>query len=260
MAQELDKASSILFKKYNEGRSKNARWSQRAFAKRVGLSSGALSEIFQGKRRLSAPMKKKLAGKLELTPLEQVEFFDEELPNHLKKNGVEYHRLSEQESTDQFHLIAEWWHFAILNLVKTKNFEASIAWISERLGISPAETEEAWARLFRLGYLYKNGDKVVRRHPRLATSDDVLNASINKAHLEDAKLIEKSLKENPVDSRDHTSMTLVMSRANMARAKEMIRLFQDRFAEEVETTTGEDVYRLSVSFFPLSKPQEVPCA
>ncbi|MBS1972592.1 MAG: TIGR02147 family protein [Bdellovibrionales bacterium] len=255
MAQELDKASAILLKKYFEGRNKNARWSQRAFAKRVGLSSGALSEIFQGKRKLSAQLKKKVAEKLDLSPLEEMEFFEQELPNHLKKNGVEYHLLD----ADHTHLISEWWHFAILNLVKTKDFEPQPKWIASRLGMSLVTVEEAWDRLFRLGYLNKTGDKIVRKHPRLKTSDGIVSSAVQSAHIQDTKLIEKAIKEVAVDLRDHTSMTLVMNKENMARAKEMIRLFQDRFSEEVETPVGEEVYRLSMAFFPLTKTKEATC-
>ena len=66
-----DKAVILLIKKYEEGKQRNVRWSQRAFATRLGLSSGALSEILQGKRILSAQLKKKIykhffAGRLNI--------------------------------------------------------------------------------------------------------------------------------------------------------------------------------------------------
>ncbi len=54
-----DKALVLLLKKFEESKRKNARWSQRAFALKIGLSSGALSEILKGKRPLSAQLKKR---------------------------------------------------------------------------------------------------------------------------------------------------------------------------------------------------------
>jgi len=247
-----DKASVILLKKYEEGRAKNARWSQRAFAKRLGISSGALSEILQGKRPLTPQLKKRLAAKLGLSPLEEVDFFEDMTPDHLRPNRLEYVQLT----TDQFHLISDWWHFAMLNLIKTKGFKASTSWIAKRLGISQKISDDAWDRLFRLGHLKKTGGKVTREYPRIQTSDGIVNMSVRKAHLEDTRLIEKSIEEVHIDLRDHSSMTIVINKKDIKKAKEMIRVFQDKFVSELEVNPGDEVYRLSVSLFPLSKIAE----
>lgn len=247
-----DKAVVLLLKKFEEGKQKNSRWSQRAFAGKLGLSSGALSEILKGKRILSSQLKKKISSKLQLSPLEESDFFSEELPDHLKTQRLEYYKLS----NDQFHLISDWWHYAILNLINTKDFKPSVSWIAERLQLSPKVVDDAWQRLFRLQLLKKEGRKVLRTFKRLETSDDLVNLSIQKAHIHDLQLIEKSILEVPTDLRDHTSVTMVINKKSMKKAKELIRLFQDRFSEEVETANselGEEVYKLSMSFFPITK-------
>lgn len=244
-----DKAALLLLKKYEEGKQKNQRWSQRAFAARLGLSSGALSEILQGKRILSSQLKKKIAAKLQLSPLEESEFFAEELPEHLKTHRLDYYKLS----NDHFHLISDWWHYAILNLINTKDFKPSVPWIGQRLGLTEKIVQDAWDRLFRLELLKKEGKKVSRTYARMETSDNILNLSIQKAHIQDLELIEKSILEVPPELRDHTSMTVVMNKKSIQKAKELIRLFQDRFSEEVETNLGEEVYKISVSLFPLTQ-------
>jgi len=252
----MDKATSLLLKKFKESQLRNPKWSQRAFAVKLGLSSGSLSEIMTGKRPLTPKLKKKIAEILQLSPAEQMDFFDEDLPQSMKAVRHEYFRLSE----DQFHLISDWWHFAILNLVKTKGFSSEHSWIARRLGLTTKVVAEAWDRLFRLGFLKRSQGKVLREHPRIETSDDLFDLSIRRAHLEDTKLIEKSLLEVPVSLRDHTSMTIVMNKKNMKKAKEMIRLFQDQFSEEIEPNAksgpGEEVYRLAISLFPLTQVKE----
>jgi len=247
-----DKPRQILLKKFDEGVRRNSRWSKRAFARRIGISSGALTEIMNGKRPLSVQVKKKLAPKLELSPKEQLEFFEDELPNYLQGTPLEYHLLNE----DQFRMIADWPHYAILNLIKTKGFKPSVEWIARRLNVPFQTAETSWQRLLRMGHLKKIGGKVIRKFPRLNTSDGVINLSVREAHIQDTKLIEASLRENPIEIRDHTSMTLVTNKKNLARAKEMIRLFQDQFAQEIQTDPGEEVYRLSISLFPLSHSLE----
>ncbi|RYZ82233.1 MAG: TIGR02147 family protein, partial [Proteobacteria bacterium] len=175
-----------------------------------------------------------------------------EMPVHLRIKRIEYVRLS----SDQFHLISDWWHFGILNLVSTKGFKPLPSYIAERLGLPIKTVLEAWERLFRLGHLEKKGQKVVRKYPRIETTDDMFDLSIQKAHLEDQKLIEKSLLENPVTLRDQTSMTITMNKKDLSRAKELIRIFQDQFSDEIESTPAEEVYRLSIALFPLTVVSE----
>lgn len=244
-----NKAIVLLLRKFEESKQKNARWSQRAYAAKIGLSSGALSEILQGKRPLSPQLKKKISSKLQLSPMEESEFFEEDLPNHLKTHRLEYFKLT----TDQFHLISDWWHYAILNLMNTKGFKPSNVWISERLGLSTNTIEEAWERLMRLNLIKKDGKKFIRTFNRLETSDELLNLSVQKSHIQDLELIEKSITQVKPEFRDHTSMTVVVNKKSIAKAKELIRLFQDRFSEETEVNDGDEVYKLSVSFFPLTQ-------
>lgn len=248
------KATDLLLKKFKESQLRNPNWSQRAFAQKLGVSSGSLSEIMKGKRPLTSRLKKKIAGVLQLSPLEQLDFFEEDLPQNFKPVRHEYFRLSE----DQFHLISDWWHYGILNLVKTKGFTTNQNWIADRLGLSTKMVNEAWDRLLRLGFLKKVQGKIVREYPRIETSDDLFDLSIQRAHVEDTKLIEKSLLEVPVELRDHTSMTFVMNKKNLKKAKEMIRLFQDQFSEEIEKNGNEEVYRLAISLFPLTKIKGQP--
>ncbi len=243
------KSVTLLSRKFEEAKLRNQRLSQRAFAARIGLSSGALCEILKGKRALSAQVKKKLAGKLQFSPLEQAEFFESELPESLKKTRLEYFRVS----TDQFKLISDWWHFAILNLIGTNNFKPSLEWIALRLDLNVNQVEEAWTRLKSLGHIKKVGKKIVRSHPRLETSQDLFDLSIQKSHLEDTMLIENSISNIPIELRDHTSMTFVMNKKDIPKAKTLISQFQDQFSKEIEVANGEEVYRISVSLFPLTK-------
>jgi uncharacterized protein (TIGR02147 family) len=250
--REPNKVADLLQKKYREGQLKNPRWSQRAFAQKLGVSSGALSEIMKGKRAISTPLKKKMAEALQLSPSEQIDFFDDDLPENLKPARHEYFRLS----VDQFHLISDWWHFAILNLLKTRGFRMDQGWIAARLGLHTKTVTDALDRLFRLGHLKRAGKAVSREYPNIETTDDFFDLSIRKAHVEDTKLIEQSLTGGDLELRDHTSLTFAIRKKDMKRAKELIRRFQDQFAAEIETTDGsaDEVYRLSMSFFPLTKP------
>lgn len=249
---QKETGARILMRLYEEARARNPRLSKRGFAQRVGLSSGALSEILAGKRPLTVPMKKKIAAKLQLSPGDEAEFFDDAIPESMRPQRLEYMRMS----ADQFHLISDWWHYGLLNLLNTKDFRPNAGWMAKRFGLTAQVVQDAWERLIRLGYLVKTGAKVTRKHPKMETTDDLFDLSVRKSHLEDLKLMENSLLEVPVGLRDQTSITLSVSRKDLPKAKEMIRLFQDQFANRFEKTAGDDVYRLSVALFPLTQVLE----
>jgi uncharacterized protein (TIGR02147 family) len=252
-----NRATGLLLRKFQERQLQNSRFSQRAFAQKLGVSSGALSEILKGKRALSPTQKKRMADTLQLSPQEQLDFFEDDLPENLRPMRREVFQLS----VDQFHLISEWWHFGMLSLLRTRGFRLDQDWIAGRLGLSAKVASEALDRLFRLGHLKRAGGKVLREHARVETTDEFFDLSVQKSHLENAKLIEKSILENPLEVRDHTSLTIAVSRKNMKRAKELIRLFEDQFEREIEAAPdlqADEVYRLSISFFPLTKIKEKP--
>jgi len=242
------KALRILRAKLEETKLRNPNWSMRAFAQRLGMSSGALSELMSGKRPMTLKTRRRIVERLQLSPFERREVMSDDLPPQDQKSS-QYIEMD----MDTFHMISDWWYFAILNLVKTVDFRPEIPWLVKRLGVSRTILKDAWERLFRLGYLHKNTHgNVVRRHPKLTTRDEILSLSIRKAHLEDLKLIEKSVLDTPLDEREVTSMTLAMRKRDMPRAKELIRQFQDEFCDVLELDQPDEVYRLSIAFIPLT--------
>ncbi len=74
-----DRALEILLQRLEDSKARNSSFSLRAFAQRLDLSSGALSEVLNGKRPLSIAIKKRIAPKLLLSPQEELEFFQCEI-------------------------------------------------------------------------------------------------------------------------------------------------------------------------------------
>lgn len=243
-----DRALQILLRRLEEAKQRNPRLSLRGFAKKLGLSSGALSEILAGKRPLSTSVKKKIADKLLLSPQESLEFFQDDLPERMASTDD---RMT--LSQDQFHLISDWWYFGLLSLMKTRRFKPQAAWMARRLGLTVSVVQDAWQRLLRLGYIEKNGPDFVCRQPQMKTTDGLLDLSIRRSHLADLPLMEKSLLEVPVELRDHTSTTFVIDKEDLPKAKEMIRIFQAQFLKQVARPSGDEVYKLSVSLYPLTQ-------
>ena len=244
-----DQALNILLSKLAEAQIKNPNFSLRAFAKKLGVSSGALSEILKGKRPLSNSIKQRIADKLLLSPQESLEFFQKNLPEKMGLTSDNRLTLSQ----DQFQLISNWWYFGLLNLIKTNDFKNQESWMARRLGLNVNTVTEALDRLSRMGHIEKKGSQLVRKYPNIKTTDHLMDSSIRKSHLEDLSLIEKSIRDVPMQLRDNTSCTFVIDKKDLPKAKELIRIFQSQFLNLVGKDSGEEVYKLSVSLYPLTQ-------
>ncbi len=249
---EKDLAVLILIRKFEEAKLRNPMLSLRGFSQKIGISSGAFSELIKGRRPLTLSIKNRIAPKLFLSPQESIEFFKSHLPSNMGIDIDDRLVLSQ----DHFHLISEWWYFGLLNLIKTKGFKNQVQWMALRLGVGVHIINEAWGRLKRLGYIEENENKVIRKHPHLKTTDNLVDLSIRQSHLKDLSLIEKSLAEVDLHHRDNTSCTFVIDKKDIPKAKEMLRIFQAQFLKEIGKECGEEVYKFSMALYPLTQLKE----
>jgi uncharacterized protein (TIGR02147 family) len=231
-----------------ELKAKNPRLSHRYFAEKLGISSGALSEILKGKRKISPKLAKKIAARLHLDPIDTANFVGESLVES-DNEGFQFLQLQD----DQFHLISEWFHFAILNLVKSEMCQHRPPWFAHQLNLPLKVTQEAIDRLMRLGLLVYENKKYVRTHGNIQTSDNILNLSIQKSNFEDLEMIREQLTALTNDERDVTSLTMLLEPKKMAEFKKFIRKAQDQFAAKYETTKSATAFRLTMALFPLKK-------
>ena len=243
---------SKLYEKFTELKIKNPSYSLRAFAKKLGVNSGALSSIMNGKRPVGAKLTFKIMDKLYLDPQERSEILSS-LPSYLvqsKKEGTHYTQLS----ADEFKGIAQWYHFAILSLMNTKGFKNDNDWISSQLGINTQTVEAALERLLRLGLIRQTKNKKLRRSAvKYRTTDDILNISLQKSHADNLELAKESLERDPVLKRDFSAITLAIDPKKISLAKEKIRKFQDEMSSLLEKGERTEVYKLCLQFFPLTK-------
>lgn len=246
----MNSVQIILNEKLLELQQKNPRLSYRYFAQKLGISSGALSEILSGKRKISAKMAKKIADRLHLTPSDAKAF----MGRPLEEDSPDLNYI--QMRDDQFHLISDWQHFAILNLVKSERCQHRASWFASQLNLSVTAAQEALDRLLRLEMLKLEKKKYVRTQTRLTTSDDIMNVSIQKSNFQDLEMMREHLSTLAVGERDLTSLTFLLDPARMAEFKKQIRKMQDQFSEKFESTKSVSVFRLTVALFPLKNPKK----
>jgi len=239
---------NLLIRKFNEARRKNPAYSIRAFAERLEVGSGPLSQILNGKRKVSEKMAFKIMKKLNLSPSAQKEAFRD-----LAEDAADDGYLLE---ADRFALIADWYHYGILSLLAVKGFQNHPRWIAQRLGISENQASDAISRLLRLKILsVASNGKLKRNYPKLTTTDGVPSDALKKAHSQGLELAGRSLWNSSVaiDRQDFTYLTVPTNPERIRLAKLFLRKARNQLCEILmDTTEKTEVYRLSVQLFPLT--------
>lgn len=258
---EQTRVQHLLQRKFSELKTKNPSFSVRALAAKLGMQPAATNEILKGQRRVSRAVAEKIADRLQLDPSERTDLLHD-FPLKLKRNTQKQRaRTQEMEvlklNADQFALISEWTHFALLSLFKTKGFQSDVNWIAERLGISTADARKALMRLEHLGLVKTSpSGKLTRTSQEVRTTDDVLDLGLQRMHMNDMDIAKKKIQEVRLDQRDFTNYTFPANPAKLKRAKEIIRQAQDDLEALMDDGEAAEVYRVCMYLFPLTQLQE----
>lgn len=229
---------------------KNPAFSLRSLANKVGIDQSLLSKLLQGKRKFSDEITDKVYDFLGvIPPKEDTIFYETSLKN--------YHFIEE----DQFLIISSWWHFAILELAKTRDFKPTINYIAESLNTKESVVEVALERLKRNGYITYSSSSP-SEHLKDFKLTKVSNTWVNLKRTSVARknlqkqLHQKSLdalEDIPFDLREHSSLTVAVDPKWLPDIKEKITEFRrslDKYIMAKGSST--EVYNLCVSFFPIT--------
>lgn len=248
--------SVILQNELTRRLAKNPSYSLRAFAKSLGLSPSALSEIISGKRGISLKKGSDLLSRMELPEQEEREFIDSIKSTKKSKTSKKLDSLDsdyKQLTLDSLKVVCDWYHFAILNLAKIKGAKSDFKWIASKLSISQIEAKLALERLSRLELIETKNGFLKRTEAQLKTTDGVPSKYIRKLQRD---LLEKaiaSLDQVEVERRDITSMVMAIDPKDMEKAKEDIKEFRRKFSNQFEAGLKKEVYSLTISLIPLSE-------
>ncbi len=239
-------------------RIKNSNYSLRAFANRLDISPSALSEILRGKRKVSKQLAEKLANRLHLSPMEKASVLDK-FPEKMKRNSKGKPYNSEKKGDtylkmtgNQFAMISERIHLAILSLIKTDDFCSDISWISSRLDESENAVRKALFRLLDLKLIIFENGKFKRSSLPIRVEDDVLNLSVQKSHIEDMEMAKEKILNLDVNDRDFSSITLPGDPALLSKAKLILREAQLKIEELMEQGKQQEVYKVTTYLYPLT--------
>jgi uncharacterized protein (TIGR02147 family) len=237
---------------------KNSHYSLRAFAKYLGVDHSTLSQMLRGKRRLTTRAIRKFSARLGLDN-EAAEGFIalEEHGNGQTEDDVVIHQVR-QLARDAASLIADWHHFAILELIRVRDFRPDSRWLARVLGISVDEVNVALQRLMSLGLLEMAAPDRWIDHLGDATASvqEFAHAAVERLSEQVRQLTLRALRSHSPGQFEHNSTTVAVRAARVPAAIEMIsRLRREILAFVAQGGDCDDVYQLEISFIPVTRLQ-----
>lgn len=250
----MESMEEYLKNLYLERSRVNERYSVRAFAKSIGLAPSTLSELLNGKRKLSKALRDRIGKALEMDG-EQVKAFKVKVHGNslaADQKDPNYETLA----LDSFYLVSQWYHYGILQLLKTKAFKNCPMWIADRLGISEEEADTALSRLKRIGIVEdKDGELVdVTNGQTSHLKENYTNGQLRDFQVRALHIAIDKLQRVPIKYRDNTSMTLALNKEAIPFAKKEIAKFRRKLTMQLEEFGEPDeVYQLAFALSPLTE-------
>ncbi len=248
----------VLIQYLAEAKLKNPAYSLRALSKKLHLSPAAVSEIMNGKRSISIKIAEKILVQLDADPQLVSEVLGAFRAGAKGQSGGQKAALESftHVSLEQFKIIADWYHFAILSLFETTPLDQDPGRIARRFGIKKSEVIQAIHRLERLGMLaYDESKGYYLTGTQFQTTDGMPSSAIRLFHFQGLELAKKSLEEDSTEERDFNSMTMAIDPSKLEVARKMIRKFYIDLAGKLEVDPKGEVYMLNVGLFPLSRSE-----
>jgi uncharacterized protein (TIGR02147 family) len=238
---------AILIRELDERCRKNPRYSIRAFAKFLDVDYSTLSKMINGRRPVGERLTRRLALRLGYGTTQAL---DVNLNSALKT--AEYRPIPAED----LRLIPEWYHFAILELIKIQGVKHTPGHFARRLGINQWQVRAAIDQLVGAGMLKFDADAGWIDTSSGFTSSIGVPAADVARNLQ-IQLVKKSLdalEHIHIERRDHTSLTVALSRSRLNEAKELIKTFRRQMDALLSKDTDyQDVYVLNIGFFPVTK-------
>lgn len=245
----------------------NPSYSLRAFAKKLGVASGALSEILSHKRRLSFKWAEKIIESLQLDSEEKEAFLtsvalDHEMSNLKRKPKRVKSILKNQDVDDIYELqfvdneayeeINEWYYNAITELSFVEDFQSDENWIAGKLGLDPKIVKDAIETLIQRGLMERNNGllKKVNRHTNTKRRSQT-SRSLKYKQNQILNMSKLSLEKVAIEKRNHTGITMAIDPEQIPYAKKRIQQFMFELCEELESKGQKEVYQMAIQLFPL---------
>ena len=253
-----DDPIDYLSLEFRNRQSRRQEYSLRAFARDLNLSPSTLSEILNRKVGISVQAADKLSKRLKLTTPHDDHFLDLIASRHARslrardeaaaRANARIRSTNSQMSLDTYRVVADWFHFAILELVDLDARYHSIPALSKALKISLKTTEEAVARLIEVGELI--GWKTASAST--TAGEDVPSQALRSHHRQVLEKAQQALEDQDVSMREYHATFLAVAGEDIPEFKNELRKIRRALIKKFGQKPNRDrLYCFSTQLFRL---------
>ena len=257
---------SYLVREYESRNARNSAYSLRAYARDLAIAPSRLTEVFARKGGLSLSAARRISSVLKLDPHEGALFCDLVEAAHARSEAsreaaalrVSTRLRGPRErklASDEFRLMAEWYHLPILELMATRGFELTAANAARALSIPVPRAQAAIDRLARLGWIRREAGGWDAREEYKTLTTMVPSKAHRAFHTQLIRRAERAVESQSSDIRDLHSLVLAFNPERLPRAKAMLDTFCRDFNRAMGAGPGESesLYALTVQFFRVNQ-------
>ena len=258
-------------REFYEERNRVSAFSWREFSRLAGFSSpNYMKVVCDGKSRLSKAGVDRVATAMELVDYERGYFtllvdYAESLDEGKKKQALARIRELSREyrvkmlDGDSYAYFESWLNPVMRELAPMNPGAKPLALARMCYPEANAtEVRESLDFMVHAGILEKKGEYEYAQAEKIVSgSSEIMPLAIRSMHRQMAKFAGEALDLIPVSKRHITGVTLSVTKAEYARIVMELEHFRQKILNIARgVKAGEQVYRLNLQFFPLTKPKE----
>jgi uncharacterized protein (TIGR02147 family) len=244
----------------------------------AGVTVSDLSEVFQGRRKLTRVELQRLLPHLKLTGDEMT--FLEQLRSLADAETAE-ERVAAADRVQEFadfkkrnpgvgeawRYLTHWYYVAIRELSTLGGFRANVTWIRERLrgSVLDSEIRRALEFLEGAGFFRRSTepgasrDQVFPLVKEISCVGGVYKVALGQLHREMLSMASSAIHELPSEKRWISGRTVALSKENYQRAVEILSDALGRIGElEAAESVVDDVYHIGLFAVPLTRSDAPP--
>lgn len=226
-------ARNYLKEELHLRQSRRPQYSMRAFARDLEISPSFLCEFLAGRQGLSKERAAWITQKINLAPAQSEHFWDlieakfartEQAKKTARVRALQRTKNDKSRlSLDRFHLIADWYHFALLEILTLPQSNFSSQELAEILSISVENVESGIKRLLSLQLIEEagahEGAKYVAKDDLTSTDEDGANHAVQIAHQQLLRMHAEAVESKPMQDRESLSVTFSIANSEWEEAR-----------------------------------------
>lgn len=226
-------ARNYLREELHLRQSRRPQYSMRAFARDLEISPSFLCEFLAGRQGLSKERAVWITQKINLAPAQREHFWDlieakfarTEQAKKVARVRVLQRTKNDKSrlSLDRFHLIADWYHFALLEIITLPESNYSHEELSQILHISVENVDSGIKRLLSLGLIEEaptgSKNRYLAKDELTSTEEDGANHAVQIAHQQLLRMHAEAVERKSIKERESLSVTFSLSQSDWEDAR-----------------------------------------